>query len=205
VSELSAFPQADTAAVPVFARIYGLRPSTTYHFRIVAVGEGGTAYGGDETFSTQAPWTFNEGGSSGTSASAQSGVGAAAGGVEALIARQLAPLGRIARIGAMLWHGAFKARFSSPEAGMAVIDWYYHPPSGRGARRTAPRAVLIASGARTFHAAGTASLEIRLTAQGRRLLKGLRQIWLTATCVLTPVGASSGSPLRTSAAFELRS
>ncbi len=204
VSEASAFPPADTAAVPVFARIYGLSPSTTYHFRIVAVGEGGTAYGDDETFSTQAPWNFNEGGSSGTSSSGQSALGTAAGGVEASIARQLAPLGRVARIGSLLRGGAFNARFSSPEAGTAVIDWYYHPPAGNGARRTARPAVLIASGARRFHAAGTADLRIRLTAPGRRLLKGLRQIWLTATCVLTPPGVTLGTGLRTSAAFELR-
>jgi len=204
VSEINAFPPSSTAAVPVFARIYGLSPGTTYHFRIVAVGEGGTAYGDDQTFSTQAPWGFNEGGPSGPSPAVQSGSGTAAGGVAALITRQLAPLGRIARIGSLLRAEVFRARFSSPEAGTAVIDWYYQPPAVKRARGTKRPPVLIASGARTFRSAGAAVLEIRLTRPGRRLLKGVRQIRLTATCVLTPVRGSSGTALRTSATFELR-
>jgi hypothetical protein len=30
----------------------GLRPATTYHFRLVATSEGGVTYGKDETFRT---------------------------------------------------------------------------------------------------------------------------------------------------------
>jgi hypothetical protein len=32
----------------------GLRPKTTYHFRLVATNEGGTAYGKDKVFRTVA-------------------------------------------------------------------------------------------------------------------------------------------------------
>jgi hypothetical protein len=205
VSGISAFPPSGTAAVPVFARIYGLRPGTTYHFRIVAAGEGGTGDGADETFTTLAPWIFNEEGSSGAAASAQSGSGnprgMAAGGVAALIARQLKPHGRTARIAALLRSGVFKAPFKAPEAGTAAIDWYYLPPAGKRAGKTARSRLLVASGGLTFPAAGTAALRIHLTGAGRRLLRHSTRIRLTATCVFTPVGATS---VRTSGTFELR-
>jgi Bacterial Ig-like domain len=204
VSEISAFPPSDTAAVPVFARIYGLSPSTTYHFRIVAVGEGGTAVGGDETFTTVAPWVFNEGASAGGKASVQSGPpsahGIAASGLLAFIARQLTPRGRTARIDALLTTGVFSALFRAPGPGKAVVVWYYQPPGARRGGRPAPPPVLVAAGALRFHAARTAALKIQLTSAGRRLLSGSGRIRLTARCVFTPVGAAS---VRTNATFEL--
>ena len=39
---------------PVAASIGGLAPETTYHFRLVAENSGGVAYGGDQTFTTEA-------------------------------------------------------------------------------------------------------------------------------------------------------
>ena len=205
VSEISAFPPSGTAAVPVFARIYGLRPSTTYHVRIVAVGEGGTGVGSDETFTTLAPWIVNEEGSPGGGAPAPTASGStravAAGGVAALIAQQLTPHGRTARIAALLRSGAFTALFKAPAAGTAVIDWYYVPPAAKRAGKTARSRVLVASGALRFRAAGRAALKIRLTGAGRRLLSGSRRIRLTATCVFTALGVG---PVRTSGTFELR-
>ncbi len=117
-------------------------PSTTYHFRIVAVGEGGTGDGADQTFTTLPPWVFNEEGASGKPASAQGGPGntpgMAAKALRALIAAQLRPRGRTARIMALLTSGSFKAPFKAPEPGTAVIDWDYLPPAFKRAatRRT---------------------------------------------------------------------
>jgi probable HAF family extracellular repeat protein len=51
----SPLPGAGEGVVPVSAAITGLDPSTTYHFRIVATNEAGTAYGLDQAFSTAAP------------------------------------------------------------------------------------------------------------------------------------------------------
>jgi hypothetical protein len=203
VSGIGAFPPSSAAAVPVFARIYGLQPSTTYHVRIVAVGEGGTGDGADQTFTTQPPWVFNEEGASGKLASAQGGPGntpgMAAKALRALIAAQLKPRGRTARITALLTSGSFTAPFKAPEPGTTVIDWDYLPPgSKRAAAR--PHPVLVASGALGFRAAGRAGLRIRLTATGRRLLRGSGRLQLTATCVFTPLG---GTSVRTSATFEL--
>lgn len=201
VSEIAAFPPASTAAVQVFARIYGLSPSTTYHFRIVAAGEGGTGAGPDETFTTLPPWIFNEEGSTGRGASVGSNSGTAAGGVAGWIAAQLTPRGGPARIDALLRSGVFKALFKALEPGTAVINWYYLRPGGKHAGKTASPPVLVASGRLRFRAAGTAAMKIHLTAAGRRLLRGSRRIRLTATCVFTPLGATS---VRTSATFELR-
>ena len=43
---------ADVVAEPVSATLTNLQPSTTYHFRLVAVGGGGGAQGADRTFTT---------------------------------------------------------------------------------------------------------------------------------------------------------
>ena len=45
-------PEAGSSPVPVSAAIGGLAPLTTYHFRAVATGAGGTSYGPDLQFET---------------------------------------------------------------------------------------------------------------------------------------------------------
>lgn len=40
---------------PAEAFVEGLRPGTTYHFRLVAIHNGGKTYGGDRTFTTATP------------------------------------------------------------------------------------------------------------------------------------------------------
>jgi hypothetical protein len=131
VSGISAFPPSGIAAVPVFARIYGLSPATTYHFRVGATGEGGTGDGTDQTFTTLPPWIFNEASASGVRPSAPSVPGSArgraAGALAGIIARQLTLRGQAARIAALLRSGVFRARFRAPEAGMTVVRWYYVP------------------------------------------------------------------------------
>ena len=60
-SSASAMPGTVTgsAATPVSAVITGLIPNTLYHFRVKGVNAGGTAYGQDVSFITQAPnWSL---------------------------------------------------------------------------------------------------------------------------------------------------
>ena len=45
-------PGAGAAPVTVFAKMTGLAPDTTYHFRLVATNPDGTSYGADRTFTT---------------------------------------------------------------------------------------------------------------------------------------------------------
>jgi hypothetical protein len=194
VSGISAFPPAETAIVPVFARIYGLSPGATYHFRIVAVGEGGTGEGADATFTTLPPRS-GEAASRGSSPG-----GVAAGGMAALIARQLAPRGRAARLTALSTSGLFRQRFKAPAPGRAAIAWYYARPAAKLASTGARAPLLVASGGLRFRAPGTAAVAIRLSAAGRRLVRASRHLRLTATCVFTPAGAPS---VRASVTFEL--
>jgi hypothetical protein len=196
VSGMSAFPAAETSVVPVFARIYGLRPGVTYHFRIVAVGEGGTGAGADATFTTLPP-RGEEAASRGGHVSPR---GTAAGGIAAFIARQLAPRGRAARLTALTRSGAFKQLFRAPGPGRAAIAWYYASPAAKLASGVARARVLVASGGLRFRAAGTATVTLHLSAAGARLLRASRHVRLTATCVFTPSGAPS---VRASATFEL--
>lgn len=44
-----------TASVPVSAIVSGLSPGTTYHFKLIATNEKGTAEGSDRTFTTTSP------------------------------------------------------------------------------------------------------------------------------------------------------
>jgi hypothetical protein len=196
VSGMSAFPPAETSVVPVFARVYGLSPGVTYHFRIVAVGEGGTGAGAEATFTTLPP-RGAEAASRGRGVSPRE---APAGGIAAFIARQLAPHGRAARLTALIRSGAFKQLFKAPGPGRAAIAWYYASPAAKLASSVARARELVASGGLRFRAAGTATVMIHLSAAGIRLLRASRHLRLTATCVFIPSGAPS---VRASATFEL--
>ena len=199
VAELSTFPAASVGAVAVFARVYGLHPATNYHVRIVAVGEGGTGVGADSTFKTLDPIVF-PGAATTTPVSVASKV--ATGATAGFFAAQLIPRGRGAKIGELLKNGFFKQRFRAPQAGTAVVNWYFQPPHAHpSSKRPARRPVLVASGKVVFHAPGTATLKIRLTAAGRRLLKRSRRVRLTSTCRFAPV---SGRATVVSEAFSLR-
>jgi hypothetical protein len=207
VSGLREFPDEASGPVAVFVRIYGLRPSTTYHDRIVAVGEGGTATGADQTFTTRpeeegeaaAPGATGAG--SGSSPSSSQAQKAGTSGVAALFAAQLIPSGKAARIAALLRAGAYSQRFKAPEAGTAIIKWYFLKPGTKlgGKGKRAP--VLVASGSVSFHAAGTTLLKIRLTSAGKQLLRSARRIRLTATSTFTPLG---GTAVTTAGAFTLK-
>jgi hypothetical protein len=191
VSGASAFPRIGVSFVPVFIRIYGLRPSTTYHYRAVAVGEGGTGAGPDKTFVT--PESTNPPREAEHPSTPPARVG-----VAGLFAARLIPGGRAARIGAILANGFFKQSFTAPEAGRAVIKWYYLPPGAKLARKPAP--VLVAAGTVSFHAAGRATVKLRLTGAGRRLLRHSKRTRLTLTCGFQPAG---GAAVTTSGSFEL--
>ena len=102
--------------VAVFARIYALHSSTTYHVRIVAEGEGGTARGADVAFTTLEALSFPAPPKPPPPPS-NSGTG----GVAAFFAQQLIPSGAPAKIGTILKQGLFKERVKSPGAGTATI------------------------------------------------------------------------------------
>jgi hypothetical protein len=75
-------------------------------------------------------------------------------------------------------------------AGDALVRWYYLP-AGAHLTKGKPKAVLVASGKHAFSAAGTAKLTIRLTPDGRRLLKHAKRLNITAKGSFTPSGAGA--------------
>jgi hypothetical protein len=141
----------------------------------------------------------------GIGAAAGSGSAGAAGGVlgaaatrglaietGALLRHALAPAGRAPRLASLLASGGYTVAFRALSAGTAVIDWYQVPPTGKLARKIRARPVLVASGRMRFSAAGTARIKVRLTREGRRLIKRDKTVKLTAKGTFTPSG---GTPI----------
>lgn len=201
VAELSAFPPSATTAIAVFARIYGLQPSATYHFRIVASDEGGTGRGADQSFTTAPPLVFGEPPARIAQSPPGPSGGVSASQVAALIGRQLTLTARKSRIASLLKSGGFELSLRPPSPGTATVGWY-HLASLRAAHGKAILSrTLIAIGTRVFPTTRPAMLKLRLTAAGRRLLTTASSVAITATCVFTPRG---GAAIRSSAAFRLR-
>ena len=183
VSGALAFPSEATGFVPVFIRIYTLTPGTTYHYRVSATGEGGTASGADMTFTTLPPLPKAET----PPPPAASGLGQTE--VKAFFAEELGPHGSTARIGTILKKGLYSEAFKGPEAGVATVDWYYQPPTPKHHKK--PKAVLLASGQVTFSAAGSKTLTLHLTKAGRTLLKRSKHLKITVSCAFRVVGGTS--------------
>jgi hypothetical protein len=214
VDERSAWPPSSTTTVPVFARIFGLIPATTYHFRLVSVGEGGTGVGSDDSFTTLPPFSFGEEGQAGKGVAHAKARGISRRRLATLITAQLRLHARRAHVASLLRGRAFRGRFAAPEAGTAAIYWRYQVPA-RGAKRGVKgtaSSTLLATGKRRFSRAGHAMLEIHLTRAGARLLELLRasvaaqrtppsSLRLSATCAFTPPGAR---PVRRSVVLTLR-
>ena len=212
--ELGAWPPSGTTTVPVFARIYGLSPATTYHFRLVATGEGGTGVGSDGTFTTLPPFSFGDEGQAGNGVAHATARKISRRRLAELITAQLRRHGRQARIASLLSSGRFKGRFAAPEAGTASISWRLQAPArraGGGATQTSSQ-TLVAAGKRRFSRAGSALLEVHLTRAGARLLDqllassaaqltGRSTLRLSATCAFTPPGVR---PVRRSVVLALR-
>lgn len=104
----------------------------------------------------------------------------------ALLTGEVTPAPGAAKIGAVLAHGGYALAFKALEAGTAIVDWYQVPQGGRLAKTRTLRVVLVASGRQTFAAAGTATIQIRLTSAGKRLLRHAKKIKLIAKGSFTP-------------------
>ena len=146
------------------------------------------------------------GGGGGSSGGGSSGGGGVLGGrtvvvssaqVATLLAGELTPSGKAAKIAALLKGGGFTVVFKALEAGTAVINWYQVPPGAKLAKKAKPKPVLVATGRRTFSAAGTATIKIKLTAAGKRLLKHAKKLKLTAKGTFTPTGKAPITATRT--------
>jgi hypothetical protein len=183
-------------AIAVFVRVYALAPNTTYHERVVAVGEGGVGAGVDRTFTTLPKEVRHISLPTGPPPPAHS-----TGNVLGTLAEHLLPSGPEARIGALLRHGGYRERFKAPEAGALTIEWYRvrHGQKIGGTGKHAP--TLVATGRVVTKAAGTVTFSIRLTAAGRKLLRHTKRITLSDACTFTPAG---GGPVTSTGTFQLK-
>ncbi|HSZ05899.1 MAG TPA: Ig-like domain-containing protein [Solirubrobacteraceae bacterium] len=195
VGNLRTFPPAAMGAIAIFVRVYALAPNTTYHERVVAVGEGGVGVGVDRTFTTLPEEVRHINVPTGPPPAHSTG------NVLGTLAENLPPSGPQARIGALLRHGGYRERFKAPEAGTLTIEWYQvrHGQKIGGAGKHAP--TLVATGRVVTKAAGTVTLSIRLTAAGRKLLRHTKGITLSDACTFTPAG---GGPVTSTGTFQLR-
>jgi hypothetical protein len=120
----------------------------------------------------------------GTTTGAVSGVQLAA-----ALRRQLVPSGKTTKIPGLLKHGGLSMPFTALTGGTLTIGWYELPPGAKLARKVKP--VLVASGKRTFSAAGTGAVTVKLTSAGKRLLRHAKRLKLVAKGAFVGSGNAS--------------
>ena len=144
---------------------------------------GGSSSGGDSTASSLTASSTATGGVLGSTSTSISSAQ-----IATLLERELTPGGNAAKVATLLKTGGFTITFKALEAGTAVIDRYQVPPAATLAKKSKAKPILVASGRATFSAAGTAKIEIKLTAAGKHLLKSNKRLKLTAKGIFTPTG-----------------
>jgi hypothetical protein len=116
--------------------------------------------------------------------------------LRASLREQLVPSHKNARIGALLKSGGVALAVKALEAGSLAIAWYELPTGARVAAAAKAKPVLVASGRITFSSAGRATIRIKLSSAGKRLLKHASKLALTAKGTFTPAGAAPVAVLR---------
>jgi hypothetical protein len=147
--------------------------------------------GSDLGAKVQAVVTASNSVGSAQATSAQVGpVAPTSGAIKSLLAKILAPRGKLAKIGAILKHGGFTLSFKALSAGKLTISWYLVP---KGAQLSAAKPTLVATGKKSFTKAGTVKITIKPTTKGKTLLKNAKKLKLTAKGAYTPKGAKATS------------
>jgi hypothetical protein len=121
--------------------------------------------------------------------------------IASLLASQLTPSGKSAKIASLLKAGGFTFLFKALQAGTAKVGWYRVPPGAKLANKTKAKPILIASGKLTFTAAGTAKMKVALTAAGKHMLKHAKRVKVTAKGTFTPTGMP---PINATRSFVLK-
>lgn len=120
--------------------------------------------------------------------------------IKAQLLKQLVPLGKAATISVLLKKSGYTFSFKTLTAGRVVISWYYLPTSARTSKAKS-NPVLVATGKASFSKAGGVRLTIKLTAQGKRMLKAATRLKLIMRGTYTPSGKS---PVIATKSFTLR-
>jgi hypothetical protein len=112
--------------------------------------------------------------------------------IRKLLRKQITPHGKTARIGRLLKH-RYRLSFRALVAGTGKVEWY-RVRKGR-------KPVLIASGRHKFGAAGSTTIPMKLTAAGRKQLRHVKRLRLTAKGTFTP---APDPPVTATRRFTLR-
>lgn len=109
--------------------------------------------------------------------------------IKAQLLKQLAPTGKAAKIAALLKRDGYTSFIKTLSAGRVVINWYYLP-TGADVNKPnrKPKPVLFATGKASFSKAALVKTTIKLTANGKRMLKATKSVKLTAAGTYTPTG-----------------
>jgi PKD domain len=110
--------------------------------------------------------------------------------IRALLAEQLSPPPQAARLSSLLRHRGYSFEFPAPTAGRLQIRWYLHSHARR-------KRVLIAAGSRMCAAAGIIKVSVRLTSDGKRVLRQLGSVLVTGKATFTPTGKRPVFAMRT--------
>jgi hypothetical protein len=125
--------------------------------------------------------------------------------IKASLARQLVPTGKAAKIAALLKSGGYLLPFTALEAGTVVVQWYLVPHGAKLAKKAKSRSkakpILVASGKQMFSGAGHGTINVRLTAAGKRLLKHVKSLKLMAKGTFSGTGSQ---PVSIAKNFVLR-
>ncbi len=119
--------------------------------------------------------------------------------LRASLASQLVPKGPKAKRAKVAARRGYTYSFRALEAGSLTIGWYFLPEGAHLARK--PRPVLLASGQVSFNAAGSRTLTVHLTREGKRRLAHARTLKVSAKGTFRPAAAGAVTATRT---FTLR-
>jgi hypothetical protein len=158
----------------------GTYGETISHYSVLRTIEDmyGLGYAGNSANATPITdiWSAGSGGS-----------GTGSGQILGSLLREITPRGKAARISALLKKSGYVLPFTALRGGKVVINWYYLP-NGAQLASGKLKPVLVAAGNKAFSRAGTLHITIKLTANGKRLLKHSKKRKLTAQGKFTTIG-----------------
>lgn len=164
-------------------------PSTTSETsEPTAVVQAASAGGGNSRGGTTTSSGDGSTGSSTSSSSTSTTASISSAQVAALLGKELMPTGKAATIPALLRAGGLTMSFKALEAGTLSVQWYEVPSGATLATHSKAKAVLIASGQVSFTGAGIGKIKIRLSAQGKKLLRHGKTVKVEAKGVFRPRG-----------------
>jgi len=114
--------------------------------------------------------------------------------IRAALLKELAPYGRAAKLGTVLRTHGYAYDCTALIRGVMTISWYQVPKGAHLSK--APKPVLIATGRRTFTAAGHGHMIVKLTKAGTRLLSRNRQVKLSAKATFARAGLAQVSAIK---------